>query len=80
MELNSLRAWIYDRFAPVVLVAGTPAAEAICQSANGLSLVDILRPPGQTVAPLNGGADVSPPVARLPRCCLEVPLGLCCML
>ena len=39
-----LREWAEDRLAPVVLVAATPAAEAIVADASGLTLVDLLRP------------------------------------
>ena len=42
--MDALRAWVEERLAPVVLVAGTPAAEAIVAAATGLSLVDLLRP------------------------------------
>ncbi len=43
-EMMALKQWIGDTFTPVVLVAATPAAEAICVSKNGLSIVDLLRP------------------------------------
>lgn len=47
--------WLRDQYQPVVLVAGTPAAEAICSSKNGLTLVDMLRPFGH-VRQLDGKA------------------------
>jgi hypothetical protein len=39
-----IRTLIEERFAPTVLVTATPAAEALVQTKNGLSIVDILRP------------------------------------
>ncbi|GLC57223.1 hypothetical protein PLESTB_001201000 [Pleodorina starrii] len=39
-----IRPWLQDLYAPAVLVAATPAAEAVVQVKNGLSLVDLLRP------------------------------------
>ncbi|GIL54165.1 hypothetical protein Vafri_9740 [Volvox africanus] len=39
-----IRPWLYDLYAPSILVAATPAAEAVLQVKNGLSLVDLLRP------------------------------------
>ncbi|KIY94369.1 hypothetical protein MNEG_13594, partial [Monoraphidium neglectum] len=42
--MEAVRAQIEERLAPVVLVAGTPAAEAILAANNGLSIVDFLRP------------------------------------
>jgi hypothetical protein len=47
------KAWLQDRFQPVILVSATPAVEATCQSKNGLSIVDILRPFG-AMQQLNG--------------------------
>jgi hypothetical protein len=38
-----MKLWIQEHFVPVVCVAASPDAEAICQK-NGLSVVDILRP------------------------------------
>lgn len=37
-------AWLRDHFLPTVLVAGSPQAEALVFSKNGLQLVDLLRP------------------------------------
>lgn len=51
--MEALTSWIEVRFKPVVLVAGTPAAEGICQHRNGLSITDILRARAH-VAGLNG--------------------------
>lgn len=51
--MESLRSQIDERLAPVVLVAGTPAAEAILANANGVSIVDLLRPQAR-VAGMNG--------------------------
>ncbi|KAI8476140.1 MAG: ER-golgi trafficking TRAPP I complex 85 kDa subunit-domain-containing protein [Monoraphidium minutum] len=42
--MESLRAEIKERLAPVVLVAGTPAAEAALAGPSGLSITDFLRP------------------------------------
>ena len=42
--MEQLKAWLLERYQPAVLVAATPAAEAICQQSNGLSIVDMLRP------------------------------------
>lgn len=39
-----IRPWLQELYAPAVLVASTPAAEALIQSKNGLGLVDLLRP------------------------------------
>ncbi|KAG2449122.1 hypothetical protein HYH02_005870 [Chlamydomonas schloesseri] len=39
-----IRPWLQEQYAPAVLVASTPAAEALIQSKNGLGLVDLLRP------------------------------------
>jgi primosomal protein N' len=39
-----VRALVQARYAPVVLVAATPAAEALCQAANGLTIVELLQP------------------------------------
>lgn len=51
-----VRSIIEERFLPTVLVTGTPAAEALVQSKNGLSIVDILRPYSH-VRNLNGAGD-----------------------
>lgn len=50
---TQLRQWLQELYQPVVMVAATPAAEAILQARNGLSLVDLLRP-YSNVAGLNG--------------------------
>lgn len=49
-----LKLWIQELYQPVCMVVASPAAEALCQSKNGLSLVDIFRPHSQ-VPQLNGG-------------------------
>lgn len=49
-----IRSWLQEQYAPAVLVASTPAAEALVQAKNGLSLVDLLRPYSH-VFQLNGG-------------------------
>lgn len=51
--MDAARAWAEERLAPVVLVAGTPAAEALVAGPNGLSLVDLLRPQAR-VSGMNG--------------------------
>jgi hypothetical protein len=51
--MEAVRAQIEERLAPVVLVAGTPAAEAILAANNGLSIVDFLRPQAR-IAGMNG--------------------------
>jgi hypothetical protein len=51
--MEAVRAWVEERLAPVVLVVGTPAAEAIMATANGLSIVDLLRPQAR-VTGMNG--------------------------
>ncbi len=56
--MEQLRGWLQDHFLPVVAVAATPAAEAICQGRNGLSLVDLLRTQAH-VGGLNGGLSVA---------------------
>ncbi|PNH07473.1 Trafficking protein particle complex subunit 8 [Tetrabaena socialis] len=53
-----IRPWLQELYAPAVLVATTPAAEAILQVRNGLTLVDLLRPYGslyQLNAPVRVG-------------------------
>ena len=62
--MDSLRAWIDARFAPAIYVASAPAAEAICVSKNGLSIVDVLRPFSQIVG-LNGEGDLGSPAMLL---------------
>ncbi len=52
--LEQFRAWLQDRYLPLVAVAASPAAEAICVSRNGLSLVEVLRTQSM-VTGLNGG-------------------------
>jgi hypothetical protein len=42
--MDQLKAWLLERFQPVVLVAASPAAENICLQASGLTVVDLLRP------------------------------------
>lgn len=49
-----LKLWIQEMYQPVCMVVASPAAEALSQSKNGLSLVDILRPHSH-VPQLNGG-------------------------
>ena len=44
--MEDLREWALQRFTPVVMVVSTPEAEALCQEANGLTVVDLLRPFG----------------------------------
>ncbi|KAG2489318.1 hypothetical protein HYH03_012150 [Edaphochlamys debaryana] len=39
-----IRPFLQDLYAPAVLVAATPAAEALVTAKNGISLVDLLRP------------------------------------
>lgn len=39
-----MRGWVQQLYRPVVLVASSPEAEAMCQSKNGLTVVDLLRP------------------------------------
>ncbi|MEW5318844.1 MAG: hypothetical protein WDW38_010029, partial [Sanguina aurantia] len=39
-----LKLWLQELYQPVCMIVASPAAEALCQSKNGLSLVDILRP------------------------------------
>lgn len=50
----NIRPWLQDLYAPSVLVAATPAAEALLQVKNGLSFVDLLRP-YSSLYKLNGG-------------------------
>lgn len=42
--MDNLRDWVKETYNPVVVVAATGAAEAICSSKNGLSVVDLMRP------------------------------------
>jgi hypothetical protein len=60
-----LRAWLQDKYNPVVAVVSTPGAEAICIHRNGLNVVDVLRPFG-TLQNLNGASLCSfTPVLRV---------------
>ena len=59
MSITEVRQWVSDHFLPAVMVAATPAAENICLSRNGLSIVDILRP-HSNVSQLNGAQTHSP--------------------
>lgn len=52
--MEVVRGWLREQYLPVVLVAATPAAEAICAGRNGLSVVDLLRTQA-TVSGFNGG-------------------------
>jgi hypothetical protein len=64
--MDALRSWVEERLAPVVLVAGTPAAEAMVANANGLSLVDLLRPQAR-VGGISGAAPPALDNSRLQR-------------
>ena len=46
MTMEDLRDWVLQRFTPAVMVVSSPAAEALCQDENGLTVVDLLRPYG----------------------------------
>lgn len=41
---SSVRAWVRERFAPMVMVVASEGVESTCREKNGLSFVDILRP------------------------------------
>ena len=41
-----MKEWIQTNFTPVVMVISSPECEALCQEANGLNIVDVLRPFG----------------------------------
>ena len=41
-----MKEWIQANFTPAVMVISSPESEALCQEANGLSIVDLLRPFG----------------------------------
>ena len=64
--MEAVRAQIEERLAPVVLVAGTPAAEAILANANGLSIVDLLRPQAR-VGGMNGARACGPRLCQPQR-------------
>lgn len=81
MSMEGLRAWLEEQFAPVVLVAATPAAEAICAGQNGLSIVDLLRTQS-IVSGLNGarnaGQSACRPAARRHLNRMQPPHGAAC--
>ncbi len=41
--MDDFKRWVLERNSPVVLVASTPAAEAVVATRNGLGVVDLLR-------------------------------------
>ena len=65
-----VRSWVESHFHAVVLVACTPAADNICSSKNGLSIVDVLRPYSH-IPQLNGAR------ARAGGRARQRPLSLC---
>lgn len=42
--MEDVKVWLQEHYLPVVLVAATPAAEAIASARNGLSIAELLRP------------------------------------
>ena len=44
---TSLRAWVRERFTPLVMVVASDSVESVCREKNGLSFVDLLRPFGE---------------------------------
>ena len=48
-----LRAWLGELWSPSVAIIASPEADALCQAANGLSVVSLLRPFG-VLPQLNG--------------------------
>lgn len=41
---QDMKSWVQGLHGPVVMVASSPAADGLCTTRNGLSIVDILRP------------------------------------
>lgn len=52
-RVTKVKAWLAELWAPAVSVIVSPEADALCQAANGLSVVSLLRPFG-VLAQLNG--------------------------
>jgi hypothetical protein len=78
MDAGGIRVWLQELFAPVVLVAATPAADGIITARNGLTLVDLLRPYSH-VTQLSGKRDVQHMQQEHPQQAFDRAVAVACM-